>query len=85
MATAIVPGPVVNGMVSGKKATSSSPAACDACSCFLLFVLLRPLQEHPGARSDDEAAGDPKRREADAEEVQDIGAAPERAEHDENE
>ena len=33
MATEMVPGPVVKGMVRGKKATSSSPAAPSACSC----------------------------------------------------
>ena len=33
MATEMVPGPVVSGMVSGKNASSLVPRAVDACSC----------------------------------------------------
>jgi hypothetical protein len=83
MATEIEPGPVVNGMVSGKKAMSSGapgPARSgsvlrSSCSCGV-------HQQAPGPDGHHQAAGHPQGAQADAEEVQDIAAQQQRAEQD---
>ena len=81
-ATAIVPGPVVNGSVSGKNATSSSGPASDG---FLLLAALTPLrraQQLPSEPGQHETAGHAQRGHADAEEGQEVGAGPKRDQHD---
>lgn len=83
MATEIVPGPVVKGIVSGKKATSQA-GACGRCRVLLLaiLVLFRAIEHSPTARRDDETSGDAQRIDADAEEAHQCRAYPECRQHD---
>ena len=46
-----------------------------------LLTLLRRIQQVPAAQRDDKPAGDPQRRQGDAEERQHIGPGPQRAHH----
>ena len=87
IATAIVPGPVVNGSVRGKNA-SLHRVACVLPAALLPLVVLpvRVLvargQQLPAAERDHGPAGDAQSVDRNAEEVEHVGAGPQRAEHD---
>ena len=73
MATAMVPGPVVIGIVKGKNASPwLTPAESLRCSC----------EDSPSLRGDDKTSGDTERMHVDAAERKHDGPCPHRNKQD---
>ena len=87
IATAIVPGPVVNGRVSGKNASCIGSSALFGCRFPLVALLVRMRiargQKLEAAERNHRPARDAQGVDRDAEEGEDGGSEPQSSEHDE--